>query len=185
MNKFIVKVCCWAVFVGSAIFGGWTGQLIAQKRYPLSVIDRVNLTPEVKPGTALELAQYVDRQKQCDIEVKRTITTASGQRIFIKQIFEEGFGPLGGDKYVLPVNTPEIATFGPARMYSKGYSWCSWIDYVAGPSESEPWILEFAFAERTRVAKRPAVFDGIGVKAPQTAPPPETHQPQISPSSGP
>ena len=185
MTKFFLWVCCWICFAGAGIFGGWTGQLIAQKRYPLSIIDRVNLTPEVRPGQALELAQYVDRSKQCDIVVKRTITTATGQRIFIKQIFEEGFGPLGGDKYVLPVDTPPTANFGPAKMYSKGYSWCSWVDYVIGPSESESWILEFAFAERTRVIQRPPVFQGIGVKLSQSEPQVEPEPPQVNPSAGP
>ncbi len=174
MNQLFVKTCCWLFFMGTAILGGWTGQLLAQKRYPLSIIDRVNLTPEVRPGQAIELAQHVDRQKQCDIVVKRTITTASGQRIFIKQIFEEGFGPLGGDKYVLPIDTPETANLGPARMYSKGYSWCSWVDYIVGPSESESWLLDFGFAERTRVIQRPPAFRGIGIKTSQVTPAPAT-----------
>ncbi|MFC7661737.1 hypothetical protein ACFQWF_01305 [Methylorubrum suomiense] len=57
------------------------------------MIERVNLTPEVRPADALLLAQHVDRHDQCDLVVKRTITTSTGQRFFVKQEFEEGFGP--------------------------------------------------------------------------------------------
>lgn len=168
-----LKLCCWICFIGAAALGGWTGQLIAQKRYPLSMIERVNLTPQVRPGEAIQLAQHVDRHDQCDIVVKRTISTAGGQRFFVQQIFEEGFGPLGGDKYILPIMTPLAADHGPARLYSKAYSRCSWVDSVLGWSESEPWTLEFTFADRTITEPRPAAFQNIGTKPPRLAPPPK------------
>ncbi|GJE78105.1 hypothetical protein [Methylorubrum suomiense] len=133
------------------------------------MIERVNLTPEVRPADALLLAQHVDRHDQCDLVVKRTITTSTGQRFFVKQEFEEGFGPLGGDKYILPVEMPRTASLGPARMYSKAYSWCSWLDYIV-PSEAEAWTMDFVFADTTITEPRPVSFQNIGVKAARNIP---------------
>lgn len=157
------KIAFWTFIALIGGCGGWMGTKIQRKTYPLSLIERVNLTPEVKPGDPILLAQHVDRRDQCDVVVKRTIKTSSGQRMAVKQTFEEDFGPLGGDKYILPVPTDPAATLGDATLYSKAYSWCSWLDYVV-PSEAESWTLNFKFAENTVTEPPPSTFQGIGVK---------------------
>lgn len=168
MTCFMRKVTLGMCVLLMAGLGGWTGGKISTKRYPISMIERINLTPEVKPGDPIEFAQHVDRHDQCDIEVKRVISTASGQRISIKQNFEEGFGPLGGDRYVLPVPTPLMASLGPARMYSKAYSWCNWLDYLFWPSEAEPHVIDFLFADATRQLPAPDGFKQMLVKPTST-----------------
>ena len=164
MKHWITKfaVATFILTVGGC--GGWLGSKIQNKGYPLSIIERVNLTPVVKPGEAIMLAQHADRKDQCDVVVKRVIRTSSGQRMPVKQTFEEDFGPLGGDKYLLPIPTDPAATLGPAVMYSKAYSWCSWLDYIQ-PSEAESWTLNFSFAEDTVREDPPETFARIGVKA--------------------
>lgn len=163
MRHTVNKVAFWTFIAIIGGCGGWMGTKISKKSYPLSTIERVNLTPQVKPGDAILLAQHVERRDQCDVVVKRTIKTSTGQRIPVRQNFEEDFGPLGGDKYILPVPTDPAATLGPAQMYSKAYSWCSWLDYVV-PSEAESWTLNFEFAENTVIDPVPNSFASIGVK---------------------
>lgn len=177
MRHTLNKIAFWTFIAMVGGCGGWMGTKISKKSYPLSMIERINLTPEVKPGDPILLAQHVDRRDQCDVVVKRTIKTSTGQRIPVKQTFEEDFGPLGGDKYILPVPTDPAASLGDAQMYSKAYSWCSWLDYVV-PSETEGWTMNFKFAENTVKEPVPASFSGIGVKASQSK---AGHGPSTSP----
>uniref|UniRef100_UPI0013D3A5C4 hypothetical protein n=1 Tax=Enterobacter hormaechei TaxID=158836 RepID=UPI0013D3A5C4 len=65
---------------------------------------------------------------------------------------------------LLPLPTDPAATLGPAVMYSKAYSWCSWLDYIQ-PSEAESWTLNFSFAEDTVREDPPETFARIGVKS--------------------
>lgn len=160
-----VSVACFVLFVGG--LGGWVGSKIATKRYALSMIERVLLTPIVRPGEPIVLAQHVDRHDQCEILVKRVIKTSDGQRFSVKQEFDEGFGPVGGDKYKLPVPTSFAAPYGDAEMFSKAYSWCTWLDYI-WPSEGEPWTMHFRFGPNTVTDKPPASFERIGVKHSRT-----------------
>lgn len=155
--------CVLIILAGG--LGGWTGSLIGNKQYPIQMLERVVMTPQVAPGADILIAQHVNRIDQCDVVVKRTITTATGQRFTIKQEFEEGFGPLGGDRYLLPVPTPTNAAFGPAKMYSKAQSYCNWLDYVK-PSEAENWTMDFRFAEETVHVSTPPGFADIGIKDP-------------------
>ena len=163
MRNTVNKIAFWTFIAMVGGCGGWMGTKIQKKTYPLSMIERVNLTPEVKPGDPILLAQHVDRRDQCDVVVKRSIRTSTGQRMPVKQTFEEDFGPLGGDKYILPVPTETSASLGDATMYNKAYSYCSWLDLIV-PSEAESWTLNFKFAENTVVEPVPASFQGIGVK---------------------
>jgi hypothetical protein len=161
-----MKVLAVIGLAGVTALGGSVGSLIVNKRYPIQVLERANLTPSVQPGETMLLAQHVNRIDQCDVTIKRTVKTSTGQRFFIKQEFDEGFGPLGGDRYILPIQMPQNAAYGPAEMYSKSYSHCNWLDHIK-PSEAEPWTEKFYFAEATTHAPPPLGFDQIGVKEPR------------------
>lgn len=166
VTSFYMRVLSVVGLMCVAAAGGSVGSLIVNKRYPIQIVERANLTPSVKPGDSLLLAQHANRVDQCDVVVKRTVKTSSGQRFFIKQEFDEGFGPLGGDRYILPIEMPAGAAFGPAEMYSKAYSYCNWLDHIK-PSEAEAWTEKFYFAEATTHAPPPPGFDQIGVKEPR------------------
>lgn len=171
----IKTLAFWSFMAAVGGMGGYLGSAIKTKTYPLSMIERINLTPEVKPGDPILLAQHVDRRDQCDVIVKRVIRTSTGQRIPVRQSFEDDFGPIGGDKYILPVPTDASAALGPAEMYSKAYSWCGWLDYLK-PSEAESWTLRFTFAENTIQEPMPEAFSRIGV-----ARQPHNHKPSAAP----
>lgn len=136
VTSFYMKVLAAIGLMGVAGLGGSVGSLIVNKRYPIQALERSNLTPSIKPGDNMLLAQHVTRLDQCDVVIKRTVKTSTGQRIFIKQEFDEGFGPLGTDRYILPIEMPAGAALGPAEMYSKAYSYCNWLDSIK-PSEAD------------------------------------------------
>ena len=67
------------------------------------------------------------------------------------------------------IETPSTASYGPARMYTRGYSYCNLLDLIK-PSESEPWVLAFDFGEYTRHEPPPASFGQLGARDPVTTP---------------
>jgi hypothetical protein len=71
----------WLGVAAGAAFGA-TLAVWAQEPYPLSIIERNVLTPELRPGEKLRVEILADRRKRCEQEVTRFVQgpmgTASG-----------------------------------------------------------------------------------------------------------
>lgn len=114
-----------AVFLG-ILFGNW----IAFREFPASMLDRKVVTQTVQPGGELHVWIKVDRRQQCDVRVVRYFQFSDKSRKQIVQNYEAGFGPIGGDEYLLKLDVPRNAPRGEAYLWSQGQSVCNVLEYV-------------------------------------------------------
>lgn len=158
----IRKIC--AIF-GCFFFcsmGGLVGSWISKSQYPVSVLERRVITPEVAPADAARVALHVDRRDQCTVKVQRVISFSDGSRTPVTQEFEPGYGPLGGDRYILRIPIPGNAPKGPANVWSRGYAVCNPIEALPGmATPSDVWIDQFSIGERTKVDPLPPGFEKL------------------------
>ena len=119
------------IFIGIAVFlGVLFGKWIGFREFPASVLERKVITQTVQPGGELHIRLKVDRRQQCDVRVVRYFQFSDTSRKQIVQNYEAGFGPIGGDEYILKLDVPRNAPRGEAYLWSQGQSICNVLEYV-------------------------------------------------------
>lgn len=149
MVKTVYKLFGWAgVFliagVGAAV-GGW----VTNGRYPYQVLSRRVLTPVVAPGEPVEIEIEGFRSARCDTTVKRFVEYPDTGRTFTKTDYDDEYGRLGAEKFVLKIPTVPTHQYGKAFIYSYGESRCNPWEYLVPKSAGDPWIDQFEFGPET------------------------------------
>lgn len=148
--------------------GGLVGTWMTKSSYPVSVLERTVLTTQVKPGDPMKAALHVDRREQCPTRVQRYLAYSDGTRTPMTQDYESGFGPLGGDRYILRIPTSVAAPHGPAYVWSRGYASCNPIEWLPGmASESDVMVDRFLIGPETIERPVPPGFERMAERAAQ------------------
>jgi hypothetical protein len=143
----IRRVFGWFGVAAGAAFGA-TLAVWAQEPYPLSILERNVLTPEIKPGDPLRIEILADRRKRCDHEVTRFVQEPDGDRQAIVRPWRMDVGRMGRD-------ADARAPIGPGEAVSTGTAICNpWQRWLGSPVPSgDPWRDKFTFAPATRTVK--------------------------------
>lgn len=138
------------VAAGAAV--GATMAVWAQEPYPLSILERNVLTPIVKPGDKVRVEILADRRKRCEQEVTRFVQENDGDRQKIVRPWQQDYGRMGRDAYVLEVPTANDAPFGPGEIVSTAAAVCNpWQRWFGTPVPSgEAWHDKFVFGDETK-----------------------------------
>ena len=146
--------------------GGLVGSWISKSQYPVSVLERTVLSEQIKPGDPAKIALHVDRREQCPIRVQRYLAYSDGTRTPMTQEYESGFGPLGGDRYLLRIPTSSTAPHGPAYVWSRGYSMCNPVEWLPGmATASDVMVDRFTIGEKTIERPLPPGFERMAESA--------------------
>jgi len=133
-----------------AAAAGATVGVWAQAPYPLSILERNVLTPQVKPGDPVQIELVVDRRQRCPQIINRFVQYPDGKREAAGRDLPTAYGRMGRDVYVLEVPTDADAPFGDAEIYSTGEARCNPYQEWVKPVESgDPWHDRFKFAQET------------------------------------
>lgn len=144
----------WLGVAAGAAFGA-TLAVWAQEPYPLSILERNVLTPELKPGDPVRVEILADRRKRCEHEVSRFVQEPDGDRQLINRPWRADYGRMGRDAYVIEIPTDPKAPMGPGEIVSTGAAICNpWQRWFGSPVPSgDPWHDKFVFAPATKVVK--------------------------------
>ena len=141
----------WLGVAAGAAFGA-TLAVWAQEPYPLSILERNVLTPEIRPGDKLRVEILADRRKRCEQEVIRFVQEPDGDRQRLIRPWQFDYGRMGRDAYVIEIPTQPDAPMGPSEVVSSAAAICNpWQRWFGNPVQSgEAWHDKFVFAPETK-----------------------------------
>lgn len=146
----IQRVFGWLGVTGGAAFGA-TMAVWAQAPYPISILERNVLTPELKPGDKLRVELVVDRRERCRQEVRHILQENDGDRQRLAEVYPSDFGRMGRDVFVQEIPTDPNAVYGPAEVITTAEAECNpWQRWVAPVRSGDPWRDKFTFAPETK-----------------------------------
>ncbi|GAB4071796.1 hypothetical protein KHC28_00505 [Ancylobacter sonchi] len=107
------------------LFGAWAGLQVTNRDPPVTVFSAQAEAPAPPDGT-LRIAYTLQRHRQCDTTVDRSIIDSAGTRFVLDTLtFVTGAGPIGQESYVSTIHIPAQATPGPARYRTTALFMCN------------------------------------------------------------
>lgn len=125
--------------------GGWAGWQ-ASDRSPPVVVYSAKAESTASPGGTLRVAYVLNRNRQCETVVDRSIIDSRKTRFVMTPLaFMTGAGPIGQEQYVSLVPVPTQAALGPAVYRTTSRFTCNPINLlmpIYSPTREVPFEVK-------------------------------------------